>query len=88
MITVRDFHYFLPHHFIVFVFDAKVRAFFESRVEKTRCRFSRWVSSTISDSDERFYGFHAEDIVLREAVADSDYDVNEVSSVHTSDWSK
>ena len=41
-----------------------------------------------SDNDERFYGFRAEDIVLREAVADSDSDVNEVSSVHTSDWSK
>ena len=41
-----------------------------------------------SDNDERFYGFRAEDIVLRKAVADSDFDVNEVSSVHTSDWSK
>ena len=41
-----------------------------------------------SDNDERFYGFHGEDIVLREAVADSDFDVNEVGSVHTSDWSK
>ena len=41
-----------------------------------------------SDNDEWFYGFHAEDIVLREAVADSDFDANEVSSVHTSDWSK
>ena len=41
-----------------------------------------------SDNNERFYGFRAEDIVLREAVADSDFDVNEVSSVHTSDWSK
>ena len=41
-----------------------------------------------SDNDKRFYGFHAEDIVLQEAVANSDFDVNEVSSVHTSDWSK
>ena len=42
-----------------------------------------------NDSDnERFFGFRAEDIVLHEAVADSDFDVNEVSSVHTSDWSK
>ena len=39
-------------------------------------------------NDERFYGFCGEGIVLREAVADSDFDVNEVSSVHTSDWSK
>ena len=38
-----------------------------------------------SDNDERFYGFRAEDIVLREAVADSNFDVNDVSSVHTSD---
>ena len=29
-----------------------------------------------------------EDIVLQEAVADSDFDVNEAISVHTSDWSK
>ena len=41
-----------------------------------------------SDKDERFYGFRAQDIVLREAVADSDFNVYEVSSVHTSDWSK
>ena len=40
-----------------------------------------------SDSDEQFFGFRAEDIVLREAVADSDIDVSEVSSVHTLDWS-
>ena len=38
-----------------------------------------------SDNDERFYGFHAEDTVLQEAVADSDFNVNEVSSVHTLD---
>ena len=38
-----------------------------------------------SDSDEQFCGFRAEDTVLREAVVDSDFDVNEVSSVHTSD---
>ena len=38
------------------------------------------------DNDERFFGFHAEDIVLQEAVADSDFDINEASSVHTSDW--
>ena len=42
----------------------------------------------ISDNDERFYGFRAEDIVFQEAVTDSDFDVNEVSSVHSSDWSK
>ena len=41
-----------------------------------------------SDNDKRFYGFCAEDIVLREAVEDLDFDVNEVSSVHTSEWSK
>ena len=40
-----------------------------------------------SDNDECFYGFRAEDIVLWEAVADSNFDANEVSSVHTSDWS-
>ena len=38
-----------------------------------------------SDNDQRFYGFRAEDIVLREAVVDLDFDINEVSSVHTSD---
>ena len=42
----------------------------------------------ISDNDEQFYGFCAEDIMLQEAVADSDFNVNEVSSVHTLDWSK
>ena len=74
------------------MFEAKVREskkhVRESRVKETRCWFSRRVSSRISDNDERFYGFCAEDIVLWEAVADSDLDVNEVSSVHTSDWSK
>ena len=40
-----------------------------------------------SDKDEQFSGFCVEDIMLREAVADSEFDVNEVSSVHTSDWS-
>ena len=40
-----------------------------------------------SDNDERFCGFRAKDIVLQEAVVDSDFDVNEVSSVRTSDWS-
>ena len=41
-----------------------------------------------SDNDKQFYGLRAEDIVLQEAVADSDFAANEVSSVHTSDWSK
>ena len=40
-----------------------------------------------SDNIKRFFGFCAEDIVLREAVAGSDFDVHEVSSVHTLDWS-
>ena len=40
-----------------------------------------------SDNDDRFFGFCAEDIVSREAVADLDFDVNEVSSVHSSVWS-
>ena len=40
-----------------------------------------------SDNDEEFFGFRTKDIALPEAVADSDSDVNEVSSVHTSDWS-
>ena len=67
---------------------SKSERVFESPVEETRCRFSRWVSSTISDNNEQFYGFRPEDIGLREAVADSDFDINEVSRVHTSDWSK
>ena len=41
-----------------------------------------------SDNDEQFYDFRAEDIVLQEAVADSDLDVYEVSKFHTLDWSK
>ena len=41
-----------------------------------------------SDNDERFSGFRAEDIMPWEAVADLEFDANEVSSVHTSDWSK
>ena len=40
-----------------------------------------------SDNDKWFFGFRAEDIVLGEAIADSDFDLNEVSSVHTWDWS-
>ena len=32
-----------------------------------------------SDNDEQLFGFHGEDVVLREAAADSDFDVNEVS---------
>ena len=88
IITVRDFRYFLPRHLHCLCVRSESERVFESRVEGTRCRFSRRVSSTISDNDERFYGFRTEDIVLREAVADSDFDVNEVSSVHSSDWSK
>ena len=40
-----------------------------------------------SDDDNQFSGFRADDIVFRKAVADSDFNVNEVSSVHKSDWS-
>ena len=42
-----------------------------------------------TDDDEPFFGFDAEDIVLREVQAESDIDVGSVSSVHTldpSDW--
>ena len=39
-----------------------------------------------SDNVERFFGFRTENIVLQEAVADSNFDANEVS-VHTSYWS-
>ena len=88
IITVWDFCYFLPRHLHCLCVRSESERVFESRVEGKRCRFSRRVSSTISDNDERFYGFRAEDIVLRGAVADSDFDVNEVSSVHSSDWSK
>ena len=88
IITVRDFRYFLPRHLHCLCVRSESERVFESWIEGTRCWFSRRVSSTISDNDERFYGFRAEDIVLREAVADSDFDVNEVSSVHSSDWSK
>ena len=88
IITVRDFHYFLPRHLHCLCVRSESERVFESWVEETRCRFSRRVSSTISDKDERCYGFCAEDIVLREAVADLDFDINEVSSVHSLDWSK
>ena len=40
-----------------------------------------------TDDDEPFFGFDAEDIVLREVRAESDIDVGSVSSVHTSDLS-
>ena len=83
IITVRDFRYFLPRHLHCLCVGSESERVFESRVEGTRRRFS-----TISDNDEWFYGFRAEDIVLQEAVADSDFDINEVSSVHSSDWSK
>ena len=54
-----------------------------------RNTFPVFETGLFDDSDDEwFYGFHAEDIVLREAVTDSDFNVNEVSSVHTSDWSK
>ena len=88
IITVRDFRYFLPRHLHCLCVRSESERVFESRVEEMRCRFSRRVSSTISDNDEQFYGFRTEDIVLREAVADLDFDVNEVSSVHSSDWRK
>ena len=88
IITICDFRYFLPRHLHCLCVWSESERVFESRVEETRCWFSRRVSSTISDNDERFCGFRAEDIVLREAVADSDFIVNEVSSVHSSDWSK
>ena len=88
IITVQDFRYFLPRHLHCLCVRSESERVLESRVEETRCRFLRRVSSMISDNNERFYGFRAEDIVLWEAVADSDFDVNEVSSVHTSDWSK
>ena len=40
-----------------------------------------------TDDDEPFFGFDAEDIVLREVQAESDIDVGSVSSVHMSDLS-
>ena len=88
IITVQDFRYFLSRHLHCLCVWSESERVFESRVEETRCRFSRRVSSTISDNDKWFYGFRAEDIVLREAAADSDFDVNEVNSVYLSDWSK
>ena len=88
IITVQDFRYFLPRHLHCLCVQSESKRVFESRVEETRCWFSRQVFLTISDNDEQFYGFHAEDIVLREAVADLDFNVTEVCSVHSSDWSK
>ena len=88
IITVQDFRYFLSHHLHCLCVRSESERVFESRVEEMHCRFLRRVSSMISDNDKRFYGLCAEDIVLQEVVADSDFDVNEVSSVHTSDWSK
>ena len=86
IITVRDFCYFPRTTCIVFVYEVKAREFF--KVESMKRVASFWDGSLHdSDNDEWFYGFHAEDIVLREAVADSNFEVNEVSSVHTSDWS-
>ena len=46
----------------------------ESRVEETRCRFFKTDLFKDSDNDERYFGFRAQDIVLQEAVADSDFD--------------
>ena len=40
-----------------------------------------------TDDDEPFFGFDAEDSVLREVRAESDIDVGSVSSVHRSDLS-
>ena len=88
IIRVRDFRYFILRHLHCLCVRSESKRAFESQVEEMRCRFSRRVSSMISDNDGWFYGFRAEDIVLREAVADLDFDANEASSVHSSDWSK
>ena len=40
-----------------------------------------------SDNEVWFSGFCTDDTMLREAVADSEFNVNEVSSVHIADWS-
>ena len=40
-----------------------------------------------TDDDEPFFGFDAEDSVLREVRAESDINVSSVSNVHTSDLS-
>ena len=74
------------HHLHCLCVQSESERVFESGVEEMCRRFSRWVSDD-SDNDEQFCGFRTEDIVLQEAVADFDFDINEVSSVHTSDWS-
>ena len=67
------------------MFKAKVREFFLKSSQRNALPVFETGLFDDSDNNEQFYGFRAEDIVLREAVADSDFDVNEVSSVHTSD---
>ena len=65
---------------IVFVYEAKVREFFNLSQRNALPVFKTDLFND-SENDERFFGFRAEDIVFREAVADSDFDINEVSSV-------
>ena len=76
-----------PHQLHCLCVRSKSERDFESRVEKNVLLVFEMDIFNDSDNDERFLGFQVEDIVLREAVADSDFDVNEVSSVHTLDWS-
>ena len=64
---------------IVFVYKAKVREFLKAESKKHVAGFQ-------DRSLQRFFGFRAEYTVLQEAVVASDFDANEVSSVHTSDW--
>ena len=86
IITVWDIRRFLPRH-LHCLFCPKRK--WESFLKSSRNVLPVFETGLFNDSDndERFYGFRAEDIVLWEAVADSNFDVNDVSSVHTSDWS-
>ena len=71
IVTVRDFCYVPRTILHCLCVQSESERAFESQVEETHCLFSRWISSMIQKMTW-FFGFRAEDIVLREAVADLD----------------
>ena len=87
IITVQDFCYFPRTIFHCLCVQSESERVFVSRVEETRCRFSRWISSMIQTTTNESLAFTLKTLCFEKHSGDSDSDVNEVSSVHTSDWS-
>ena len=83
IITVRNFRYYPCAILHCLCVQSESESFRKSSRKNLSLVFKTDLFND-SDNDKRFFGFHAKDIVLQEVVADSDIDVNEVSSVHTS----